>query len=256
MTGGQEQLFELLALHSTQGLSSAESRRADELLKRFPDVELDMFDRAAAAVHLALLGPERPLPAHLRPELIAAGQAYFADRLEGRSDRADRSAAQSNLGWWVAAAALVLAISGWWPRLQGPPEALTSRAASVESLAAESGTVQLAWSATEDETATAASGELVWSTDRQAGFMVLSGLAVNDPSRYQYQLWIFDRSRDERYPVDGGVFDVTESGEVVIPIEARVPIEDPYLFAVTVEPPGGVVVSSRDRIALVAQPSA
>jgi hypothetical protein len=59
------------------------------------------------------------------------------------------------------------------------------------------------------------------------------------------------------YPVDGGVFEIpADGGEVVIPIEAKLPVGQPTLFAVTVEPPGGVVVSSRERIVLVAQPAA
>jgi anti-sigma-K factor RskA len=72
----------------------------------------------------------------------------------------------------------------------------------------------------------------------------------------QYQLWIFDKNRDERYPVDGGVFDIPPGAhEVFVPIDARVPVGEAVLFAITVEPPGGVVVSKRDRIALVAKPA-
>ena len=59
---------------------------------------------------------------------------------------------------------------------------------------------------------------------------------------------------DERYPVDGGVFDIPVEGmEVLVPIRAAVQVERAMLFAVTVERPGGVVVSDRDRIVLVAQ---
>ena len=53
-------------------------------------------------------------------------------------------------------------------------------------------------------------------------------------------------------PVDGGVFDVDSSGSVTIPIDAKLKVDSPYLFAITVEKPGGVVVSSRERLALVA----
>ena len=70
----------------------------------------------------------------------------------------------------------------------------------------------------------------------------------------QYQLWIFDAKQDERYPIDGGVFDVDpQSGDVIVPIRAKLHVVDPKMFAVTVEKPGGVVVSSRDRIALLAK---
>ena len=83
--------------------------------------------------------------------------------------------------------------------------------------------------------------------------MRFRGLAPNDPSVSQYQLWIFDRDQDERFPVDGGVFDV-ESGEgdVFVEIDPKLEVREPYLFAVTVEKPGGVVVSSRERIVLAA----
>ena len=85
--------------------------------------------------------------------------------------------------------------------------------------------------------------------------MRFTGLAANDPDQLQYQLWIFDAGRDDRYPVDGGVFDVpVGADEVVVPIRASLPVGEVALFAVTVEKPGGVVVSSRERIAVLAQP--
>jgi anti-sigma-K factor RskA len=62
-------------------------------------------------------------------------------------------------------------------------------------------------------------------------------------------LWIFDGTRDKRYPVDGGVFDVpANSAEVVIPIRATLPIRKAAAFAVTVEKPGGVVVSGLGHV--------
>jgi anti-sigma-K factor RskA len=84
--------------------------------------------------------------------------------------------------------------------------------------------------------------------------MVFKGLANNDPTRAQYQLWIFDKTRDEKFPVDGGVFDVdSESGDVIVPIRATLPVNAPMLFAVTLEQPGGVVVSKRDRMIVTAK---
>jgi hypothetical protein len=83
-----------------------------------------------------------------------------------------------------------------------------------------------------------------------------SGLPANDPKRYQYQLWIFDADRDERFPVDGGVFDIapaTADGDVIVPIRAKLPVGRPGLFALTRERPGGVVVSDRKEIACLAK---
>jgi len=94
---------------------------------------------------------------------------------------------------------------------------------------------------------------VVWSTRAQRGVMRLVGLKSNDARRWQYQLWIFDKARDQRYPVDGGVFDVPAGAtEVFVSINARVPVGDAVMFAVTVEAPGGVVVSTRERVALLA----
>ena len=73
--------------------------------------------------------------------------------------------------------------------------------------------------------------------------MRLVGMPVNDPKVRQYQLWIVDPDRDAR-PVDGGVFDVTDAGEVIIPIDAKLAVSDPAAFAITVEKPGGVVKSA------------
>ncbi len=260
MSEPREELYELLALRSTEGWSRSESQQATELMARYPEVEAEDFERAAAALHLAMIGPTEPLQRELEGKLIAAGRRFVAESDPGRQ-RSPRGRAGSlkASGWWAAAAVLALAVIGWWPQMKQarratPPEIVVT-GPTLETLLEEPGTQQLTWSATEDVTATRAAGEVVWNNDRQAGFMRFSGLEANDPTDFQYQLWIFDRTRDERYPVDGGVFDVrADSLEVIVPIYARVPIGEPYLFAVTVEPPGGVVVSTRERIALVAQP--
>jgi hypothetical protein len=84
--------------------------------------------------------------------------------------------------------------------------------------------------------------------------MRIEGLPPASPGRGVYQLWIFDRRRDDRYPVDGGTFAIPETGgPAVIPIRAALPVAEPTLFAVTLEPPGGVVVSDRKRILLTAE---
>jgi hypothetical protein len=99
-------------------------------------------------------------------------------------------------------------------------------------------------------------GDVVWDIERQQGYLKFVGLEPNDPSRHQYQLWIVDAARDQRYPVDGGVFDVLPSqGPVVIPVRAAVPVREPVAFVVTVEKPGGTVVSGRERIVAVARPA-
>jgi anti-sigma-K factor RskA len=122
-----------------------------------------------------------------------------------------------------------------------------------EALLREGGALKVDWEATKDEAAKSASGDVVWSTTAQRGYMRFKGLEANDPRKTQYQLWIFDEEQDKRFPVDGGVFDVDPTtGEVVVEIDPKIKVAKPTLFAITVERPGGVVVSKRERIVLTA----
>ena len=82
--------------------------------------------------------------------------------------------------------------------------------------------------------------------------MEISGLPINDPTVEQYQLWIFDTDKGQEVPVDGGVFDIGSGGKVVIPIKAHVPVDKAVQFAITIEKPGGVMKSDRERLPLLA----
>ncbi len=135
-----------------------------------------------------------------------------------------------------------------------PPRTPTAAEARAELLATAKDVTTLPWTATADPSAAGASGEVVWSPSAQRGFMRFKGLAPNDRKAIQYQLWIFDKDRDQAFPVDGGVFDVSSTGEVIIPITAKLRVDQPVLFAVTIEKPGGVVVSKRERIVVTAAP--
>ena len=98
---------------------------------------------------------------------------------------------------------------------------------------------------------------MVWDNETQTGYLRFSGLAANDPGTFQYQLWIFDAEQDERYPIDGGVFDIPAGqSEVIIPIDPKIAVKSPMMFAVTMEKPGGVVVSGREHIVALAKVAA
>ena len=75
---------------------------------------------------------------------------------------------------------------------------------------------------------------------------------MNEAARVQYQLWIVDPERDGKHPVDGGVFNVSSTGEVIIPIQAKLRIRSPRAFAITAEQPGGVVVSAGPLLVVAA----
>jgi hypothetical protein len=225
------------------------------------DVELLVGELAAAGTR------DEPLPSQLRDKLLSivdegttttVARAAAARRPQRRPHWA-RSLTVSNA---VAAAAVVVAIVGWWPSDTAPPDVVAPPPVAValkptdarRELLALPGTVTVAFAATQDAAAAHAAGDVVWHSGVQQGFMRIQGLAANDPTREQYQLWIFDAERDQRYPVDGGVFDVGPDGEIVVPIKAAIAVGKATLFAVTVEKPGGVVVSGRERIVLAATP--
>ncbi len=259
---------QLLIDRATEGLDTAGQADLAALLERFPDIDDDSFELAAAAVDLAYTIPDQPMPATLRARVSEQAQAYFAS-LEApesttttdpghlavvapfpaeRVDDRARTDPGRWLGWLAAAACLTLVVLSWWPqRSAAPVQARAELIAGAEDL------LQLVWSATENPSANGASGDIVWSTAAQTGFMRFVGLPVNDPAIEQYQLWIFDADQDERFPVDGGVFDVTAAGEIVVPIDPKLAIAKPTLFAITIEKPGGVVVSSRERLPLLAK---
>jgi len=241
-----ERIDELLAQRATEGLGAAETMELEQLLRHHPGVDGDALERAAAALAVAKLLRIESLPGHVRTRVLADAASVVATR----QPRAVPAAMPRLSAWpWLeAAAALVLAAIGWWPSASDVPAA-QQRAALLAA-----GAAPIAFTATEDPAAAGAGGDVVWDAKTQQGVMRLAALTPNEPTRFQYQLWIFDAARDERYPVDGGVFDVPPGGgEVLVPIHAKLPVSNAVLFAVTVEAPGGVVVSSRERIVLLAQ---
>lgn len=133
-----------------------------------------------------------------------------------------------------------------------PPPVKTAAEQRDALLANAKDATTIAWTATKDANAVGATGDVVWSSSAQQGFMRFKGLAPNDATQIQYQLWIFDTDHPAETPVDGGVFDVASNGEVIVPITAKIAVGKPTLFAVTIERPGGVVVSKRERIVVTA----
>ena len=216
---------------------------------------------------LAGVTPARPIgaPAPAAPEHVVPPPQPIDELAAARAKQPSR--APMIAAYLAAAAAIALAVGAvLWARQQEPkvitkevekvvmPSTPTPSEARAQLLATASDITTLAWTATEDPAAKGASGDVVWSESQQRGFMRFVGLAVNDPKQLQYQLWIFDKHRDQAFPVDGGVFDITPAGEVIVPISAKLPVGEPVLFAVTVEKPGGVVVSKRERIVVTAAP--
>jgi hypothetical protein len=272
-----EAMVDLLIKQVTEGLSPAEQRALDVLDTEVASAYLKDMERASAAVTLAGSAGQPPIPKALAERLAQQAAQHFAspDRVvdfsKARAVAAERSQGPAplrtsrfgNYGWLAAAACLLLAIFAWQrspppvaqvtpPSVIAPPvepPAPPTAAEERAALLAKTDSLKITLGATKDPAAAGMTGDVVWDPVTQRGFLHFAGLAVNDPAVHQYQIWIFDAGRDKRYPVDGGVFDVpANSGEVLIPIRATLMVRKPAAFAVTVEKPGGVVVSGRERV--------
>jgi hypothetical protein len=285
-----DRLHELLVDRALDQLGREEQGELWKLLAEHPEVDADEFDRVAAAVLEAetRAGGTTAMPASLADKLVAAGKREVATirELKGESapavvgritpetarraePQADRDASRglriAAFGGWIAAAAcLALFLLGnplrdnvtvptnpANPANPNPPT--LSLAQSRQQLLGAGGDVMtVGWDPKGN-----VKGDVVWSTGKQKGYLRLAGLPKNDPAKAQYQLWIVDAKRPGQEPVDGGVFDVNaDTGEVLVEIDAKLPVGQPAAFAVTREQPGGVVVSKQGKFEALAAPPA
>ncbi len=262
------------------GLDADEQAELDAL--DLPDdlgLELELLAASVAvAAYEARAKHAGALPASLAAKIIGSAPVTPARvtaarvaplRAEYRSAPVTplrRRPASAIAPWLVAAAAVVLAAASWarkpaeivtvTPPAPADAAPVVTGASQREALLALPGTARVDWKTTKDEAGSQASGDVVWHAGVQKGVMRFAGLAPNDSKRSQYQLWIFDETRGEEPPIDGGVFDIGPSGELLVPFAAKLPVGKAKLFAVTVEKPGGVVVSKRERIVVTATPPA
>ncbi|MEM9374203.1 MAG: anti-sigma factor [Planctomycetota bacterium] len=247
-----------IGLAQAEGLEPLPGRVVSELERAIDLGWEDTPDSSAAAVVEQPSGPE-PL-ARIEPK---PRNAVGSVSRQPVSPEVGRLSLLGIGGWLAAAACLALLVV-----VQAPERTLTAEE-RLGQMAARPGIVRTSWAGLDDaglsETPHAydqdLSGEVLWDPETNEGFLVFEGLGKNKPSEYQYQLWIFDANRPSgqlpqhgdgilsQRPVDGGVFDA-DAGRLVIPIDAKLPVGDAAIFAITVEPPGGVVVSDRDIVTL------
>lgn len=258
-----DRLSELLADRALGELSVEDSAELERLLSLDPAADAETFDRLASVVQMqSLENQSESMPDSLRLKLQADAARVIADGSSSAPLRIAKSTINpvevrpySNRSWlWkfgpsLAAAAILLIGFSLMNRPKGIPSAGERRLALLKS----AGDVKvIEWTTSTDPAAKGATGDVAWSNANQTGYMRFKGLATNDPKQSQYQLWIFDPAQDAKYPVDGGVFDISDAGEVIVPIKPKIHVSAVTLFAVTIEKPGGVVVSDRKRIPLLA----
>lgn len=279
----EENNVDLLVKKVTFGLD-VEDQATFEKIRRGPgEAEYLSFELAAAAVGLVDLEMDEPMPEHLRARILTSAEEYFSSpkpaaepvhslpapfEIENDFQPTFNIKPRRSwgwLGWAVAAAACIaLGVNIWLTRVgtQEPvaintppstPEKITPEQEMAALMASPGDMTKAVWTAGNMKDLKDVGGDVMWSDAKQKGFMRLRGLPANDRSKETYQLWIFDKTQDKSTPIDGGTFDVPSSGEIVIPINAKLRAEGAQMFAITIEKPGGVVVSKREKIAAIAK---
>lgn len=280
-----QKMLELLADETLFGLDREESAELAELQKRHPEWANDKsFEITAAAINLAVVGSEKPLPAHLREKLLLKADEFFGEPKEDTHAQivpqfTESAATQTVrevvsepkpfgwnwLGWAFAALALVaLGINVWTTRTKPRTEIVANQPVittptpepSMEEkrrqlISSSNDIVQTEWKSPTDENKVL--GDIVWSNSKQQGYVKFRDLPVNEADEKSYQLWISDAARNEKTPVSAGVFNVTKTGEIIIPIDVALKIKNPKQFALTREKSGGVMVSKLDDVVAVAK---
>ena len=266
-TEDKEKMLDLLCDKFVYGLSEEDARELEKL--GIDPKESESIEQTVAALSLAGLDTEAEMPEKLREKLIGDANIYFSSSEGEREAILEREVildggSRSWFGWlgWAAAAAasIALVFSLMVPRGENrvdlpqtpTPEVRPDVREQRQQLMASAGVIMAEWKGGNMPGAPKISGDVVWSDAEQTGYMRLVGLPMNDKSKETYQLWIYDETQDKKTPIDGGVFDITSDGEVIIPIDAKLKAKNPATFAITVEKPGGVVVSKGEKIAALA----
>ena len=272
---------ELLMLQATEGLSATDQAE----LRRFDADKSDIFDSVAAMVELSVSHTEA-MPQDVADKILQAALATRASKQTDMSTapavpavaavltskqlqavpasastgQAAQQAGQTKsrasvrpravsmyAGWACAAAAAAVAL--WSVRKNSdvrPPVERTAMAAWVDD--AKPTLTQSFGNAANP----AVTGTVRWNAERQQGLLDVAALPSNVGSQQRYQLWIFDSSRDEKFPVDAGLFDVT-AAQTKLVFSPRVKVATATHFMITLDA-NGAVVSNRAHIVAITQP--
>jgi hypothetical protein len=253
---------------------SPEARLIDAALTELDaDLASNPYAEVVAAATSALVAPVAVRP-DLAARIAAVGieQLRRVDgvgsmRITPSTARTASSSARQWVAWsgWIVAAAACVALAFTalrQPAPSGPAPVVDVAAARQGFIAACSAQSDPAFVRAEwgpGNTPDQVRGDVVWSDQQQRGYLRFAGLPVNDPEKWVYQLWIFDAQGDDRYPVDGGVFNIAsvdpKTGEAIVEIDPKIKVGKGVMFAVTIEKPGGVVVSDRSKIVALARAS-
>ncbi len=272
----KEKMLDLICKQAVYGLSEQELQELEQY--EYDASERESIDLTVAALSLIDLDASQEIPAHLQSKILANAENFFADQKAGNAEQAlvreivptDSKARTPWFGWlgWATAAAACIALAGviFMPRDPQPPIVSGPTPSPTMSATPDPARERQLLIELQGQVFTAqfgkgnvkeigdVTGDVIWSDERQEGYLRLKGLPRNDASRETYQLWIVAENHNPKTPVDGGTFDINADGEVIIPIDAKLKVRNPQAFAVTIEKPDGVVVSTQERVAALAKP--
>ena len=258
MESNDYRIQELAAGYSLGDLTDPEWHEIQSYDRKIFQAMVERFEDASARTFLTIQNtvPNESMPEELSSRLQKMATGFFAESTTPVAGKVT-TVAPSAMGlreisaWLCMAASIALVLCVWLPGKRDQVGSLQEQRATL--IASARDILRSNWESTAPETKQGSEfGEVVWSTSAQQGFMSICGLPINDASKEQYQLWIIDPSRDDK-PVDGGVFNITNDGESIVAIQAKLRVDKPTVFAITVEKPGGVVVSDQKRLPLLAK---
>jgi len=239
---------ELCAGRALGDLTMDEERELAGLCEQLglaPDAALDLL--AAAIEAEALQDSAEMLPEHLSRRLHEWADQTAQVVIHPHVSTWQTAARHPVVGWLAAAAILIFALVITREKTPIPPAQ-----AEIRLRAEAADLIERRFEGLGDFKQ--AAGSVIWSDQLQQGYMTLTGIPVNDPRQAQYQLWIVDPTRDPDSPVDGGVFDIpTDGSPVVVPIAAKLALNKPQAFVITLEQPGGVVKSKQEKVVALAK---
>lgn len=269
-----DRMLELLAEQAISGLTAVERIELKSLLQANPDFDVAALDRTAAMLDIAASADDlEPLPDRLRERILAHDQSES----QTICTRPHVVQLRNNIQWrevvaWITATAcLLLAVFAWSqrpainqpagpspdpPGLAGkdtvPPQpaddhVVRSNAGPTISQLREqllnSAPDVLLLQLVSDNGGVGAgesSGDIVWSSGRQIGYLRLKRSVGDNPAQQrQYQLWIVGSDVSGNEIINGGIFAVNQSkGELILPIQVGQFVQQPKMFFVSVESPG------------------
>lgn len=269
-----DRILELLADQAISGLTAGERIELKSLLEANPDFDLAAMDRTAAMLDIAASADDiEPLPDHLRDRILAQDQSELEAirKLPHVAQPRNDIQRREVVAWITAAACFLLAVFAWSQRpASNSPSGLSSNPPvmagndKVPPRPADDGVVrpnsgpsiaqlreQLLNSTSDvlllqlvSDTGGGvpgeSSGDIVWSSGRQIGYLRLKGSAGDKPAQQrQYQIWIVGSDVSGNEIINGGIFAVDQSkGELILPIQVGQFVQQPKMFVVSVESPG------------------